>query len=394
MPGMSGLDLLQQIMAFDPSIDVVLMTAYYTSETAVEAIQLGASDYLEKPLKMSVLRHRVSELVASAEGRLRAFSESSSDSPPFQFEGLITRSPAMGRLLAMVQRVAPHFRSVLIQGPTGAGKDLVARALHQASGVQGKFVVLNCSAIVETLFESELFGHVRGAFTDADRDKSGFFELADRGTLFLDEIGDMPLSTQAKLLRAVENQEVLPVGALSARKVNVRIIAATHRDLRSACADRTFRDDLFYRLSMVELTVPALKERKEDIAVLARHFVQRFASEYSKLIDGVTPRALIVLHAYHWPGNVRELEHVVGRACMMTENRMIDVADLPAHLLSETSIEDGGLSQKGSLLSQQEREMVERALRDSHGNQSETARRLGIGRDALRYKLKKYELIA
>ena len=258
--------------------------------------------------------------------------------------------------------------------------------------MKGKFVVLNCSAVVETLFESELFGHVKGAFTGADRDKVGLFEAADGGTLFLDEVGDMPLSTQAKLLRAVQNQEVLPVGSLRSRKVNVRIIAATHRDLHAAKADGKFREDLYYRLAMVELHVPSLKERPEDIPLLARHFVRAFASEYGKHIEGLTPRALIVLERYGWPGNVRELEHVIGRACMLTETLMIDVRDLPSHFTESAALHRPDSPAALPVLSDQERLLVVRALADARGNQSEAAKRLGIGRDALRYKMKKHQL--
>jgi DNA-binding NtrC family response regulator len=283
---------------------------------------------------------------------------------------------------------------VLIQGATGVGKDLVARALHRRSGVRGKLVVLNCSAVVETLFESELFGHVRGAFTGADRDKVGLFEAADGGTLFLDEVGDMPLSTQAKLLRAVQSQEILPVGSLRSRKVSVRLVAATHRDLRAAKADGKFREDLYYRLTMVELNVPSLKERPEDIPLLTRHFARAFASEYRKQIQGVTPRALIVLEQYGWPGNVRELEHVIGRACMLTEAPLIDVQDLPLHLTERAvpSDSEGPVGSTG--LTEQERQLLIRALADARGNQSEAAKRLGIGRDALRYKMKKHHVLS
>jgi DNA-binding NtrC family response regulator len=392
MPGLSGLDVLQQVMSFDPSIDVLLMTAHYTTETAVEAIRRGAADYLQKPVKIATLRTRVAELIASAELRRKACSPENSGSDIYEFEGLIAKSPMMWEMLGMLQRIAPHYRSVLIQGPTGVGKDLVARALHRRSGVKGEFVVLNCSAVVETLFESELFGHVKGAFTGADRDKVGLFEAADGGTLFLDEVGDMPLSTQAKLLRAVQNQEVLPVGSLRSRKVNVRIIAATHRDLHAAKADGKFREDLYYRLAMVELHVTSLKERPEDIPLLARHFVRAFASEYGKQIEGLTPRALIVLERYGWPGNVRELEHVVGRACMLTETPMIDVRDLPPHLTESAALSKPDSPAASPVLSDQERLLVVRALADARGNQSEAAKRLGIGRDALRYKMKKHQL--
>ncbi len=390
MPEMSGLDVLQEIVDFDPLIDVLLMTAHYTTETAVAAIRSGAADYLQKPVKLALLRERVSALLASAERRRKATAaaEGSSDSA---FEGMIATSGEMWQLFEMIQRIAPHYRSVLVQGPTGTGKDLIASALHRRSRVNGRFVVLNCSAVVETLFESEIFGHVRGAFTGADRDKIGLLELANGGTLFLDEIGDMPLSTQAKLLRALQNQEVQPVGSLATRKVDVRVIAATHHDLRAAIAEGRFREDLYYRLSMVELRVPALKERVEDIPLLARHFVQTFSREFNKQIGGLTPRAGIVLQRHAWPGNVRELEHVIGRACMLTDHAILDVEDLPEELMKGAT-PSGEPGSEGALLADQERRLVEDALQKSAGNQSEAARRLGIGRDALRYKMKRFKL--
>ncbi len=391
MPGMSGLELLQHIVSFDSSIDVILMTAHYTTETAVAAIRQGAADYLQKPVKIAILRERVATLIDHAQRRSRTLPSGATDTHDLDFEGIVAQNSQMWDLFAMIQRVAPHYRSVLIQGPTGAGKDLIATALHRRSGVSGKFVVLNCSAVVETLFESELFGHVRGAFTGADRDKTGLFELANGGTLFLDEIGDMPLPTQAKMLRALQNQEILPVGSLTSRKVNVRIVAATHRDLRAAIATGRFREDLYYRLSMVELTVPPLKDRPEDIPLLAHHFIRKFSREFSKPIEGLTPRASIVLQRYDWPGNVRELEHVIGRACMLSEGKTLDVESLPEHLvhLNPTSETNG---ETPSALAEQERRLLEEALRSSKGNQSEAARRLGIGRDALRYKMKRHDL--
>jgi len=391
MPEMSGLEVLQQVVGFDSSIDVILMTAHYTPETAVAAIRQGAADYLQKPVKIGLLRERVASLIESANLRRRVHAAAASGLQGFEFEGIQAKSKPMWSLFAMIQRVAPHYRSVLVQGPTGAGKDLVASALHRRSHVLGKFVVLNCSAVVETLFESELFGHVRGAFTGADRDKTGLFELANGGTLFLDEIGDMPLATQAKLLRAIQNQEILPVGSLTSHKVNVRIVAATHRDLRAAIAAGDFREDLYYRLSMVELTVPPLRDRPEDIPLLVRHFVRKFSEEFAKRIDGLTPRALLVLQRYGWPGNVRELEHIVGRACMLTDGTELDVDSLPESLIhQEAKVETSGES--SSLLEDQERQLITDTLLAAGGNQSEAARRLGIGRDALRYKIKRYDL--
>ncbi len=400
MPEMSGLDVLSRIMEFAPATDVVLMTAHYTTETAVEAIRKGAADYLEKPIRLPLLRERVGRLIEDARRRQAAGNET-------EFEGLIGTSPAMAGLFARIRRVAPHYRSALIQGATGTGKDLVARALHARSGVKGQYVVLNCSAVVETLFESELFGHVKGAFTGADRDKPGMFEAASEGTLFLDEIGDMPISTQAKLLRALQNQEIQRVGSLQPRKVNVRVIAATHRNLRQAVADRQFREDLWYRLTMVEIPVPSLAERKEDLPLLIRHFIDRFAREYGKAIRGVTPRARLALERHAWPGNVRELENALGHACMMAEGDEIDVGDLPPSVLGEEPLAPGSSSASvppaaaGSAadpggqasLADHERQLVVSALERVKGNQSEAARSLGIGRDALRYKMKKYGLL-
>ncbi len=393
MPQMSGLEVLREVVQFDPLIDVLLMTAHYTTETAVEAIRGGAADYLQKPVKISLLRDRVADLMASSERR-RKISAAVEEEQDSIFEGMVAKSSQMWNLFAMVQRIAPHYRSVLVQGPTGTGKDLVASALHRLSRVTGKFVVLNCSAVVETLFESELFGHVKGAFTGADRDKIGLLELANCGTLFLDEIGDMPLFTQAKLLRALQSQEVLPVGSLASRKVNVRIVAATHRDLRAAIAEGKFREDLYYRLSMVELTIPPLRERPDDIPLLARHFVQKFSREFGKPIVGLTPRATIILQRHSWPGNVRELEHVIGRACMLSEDVTLDVSDLPQELAQKNAAPSEESASPVSHLADQERRLVEEALRESRGNQSEAARRLGIGRDALRYKMKRFNLSA
>jgi len=392
MPGMTGLEVLRQVMHLDPTIDVLLMTAHYTTETAVEAIRNGAADYLQKPVKIADLRERVRRLLEAAEKRRLAGNAGDNESD-VRFEGLVAKSEAMWNLFAMVEKIAPHFRSLLLQGPTGSGKDLVAQALHQRSGVKGRFVVLNCSAVVETLFESELFGHVRGAFTGADRDKVGLFQLADGGTLFLDEIGDMPLNTQAKLLRVIQNQEVMPVGSLTPKRVNVRIIAATHRNLRQAVQEGRFREDLYYRLSMVELTLPPLAAHKEDIALLAVIFLRKFAKDFRKPMEGISQRALRVLERYSWPGNVRELEHVIGRACMLADGPTIDVDDLPANIIDACSEVLVSASEPGtSALEKQERVVMERVLRESNWNQSEAARKLGIGRDALRYKMKKHGL--
>jgi DNA-binding NtrC family response regulator len=395
MPGLSGMEVLERIVAFDPSIDVVLMTAHYTTETAVEAIRKGASDYLNKPVPIATLRERIGKLVSEAERRRRSLAIDDEMLAASEFQGIIGRSPLMWDLVSRVRRIAPHYRALLITGETGTGKDLAAQSVHRLSpAASGRFVVLNCSAVVETLFESELFGHVRGSFTGATQDKTGLIEHAHGGTLFLDEIGDMPLGTQAKLLRVLQNQEVQRVGSLSARKVDVRVIAATNRDLRVAIAEKRFREDLYYRLSMVEIRMPRLTERKEDLPLLERHFIGRFASQYKKEIRGVTHRAQILLALHSWPGNVRELENVLGHACMMVTGDTIDVQDLPAYLHTTHPEAEPSAAPVATAdaLEEQERLLVLRAMETAGGNQSEAARILRIGRDALRYKLKKHNL--
>ncbi len=333
MPKLSGLEVLERIVEFDPAIDVILMTAHYTTETAVEAIQKGASDYLNKPISIPALRSRVEKLLADVRQRQRALELDSELVETSRFEGMIGRSPLMWDLFARIRRVAPHYRSALITGPTGTGKDLVAKALHNLSPASsGRFVTCNCSAVVETLFESELFGYVKGAFTGAAADKMGLMEFAHGGTLFLDEIGDMPLSTQAKLLRALQNQEVTRVGSVTPRKVDVRVIAATNRDVQDLIAHKQFREDLYYRLAMVELRTPALADRREDLPLLEKFLLDRFATQFNKDIHGLTRRAQIVLARHSWPGNIRELENVLGHACMMAIGDTIDVEDLPAAL--------------------------------------------------------------
>jgi DNA-binding NtrC family response regulator len=398
MPRMNGIEVLERIMEYDPSTDVILMTAHYSTESAVEAIKKGASDYLNKPISIAMLRERIGALVDGARKRRRASQLEDELLASAEFEGIIGNSPLMWDMFSRIRRVAPHYRAVLITGETGTGKDLAAQALHKLSPAsRGRYVVLNCSAVVETLFESELFGHVRGSFTGATQDKAGLFEHAHGGTLFLDEIGDMPLATQAKLLRVLQNQEVQRVGSLTARKVDVRVIAATNHDLRTAIAEKRFREDLYYRLSMVEIQVPSLADRKEDLPLLERHFIAKFAAQYGKEIRSLTHRAQILLTMHSWPGNVRELENVIGHASMMTLGDTIDVQDLPAYIQAAASqpelAEEGGAPEVDvGTLEQQERMLIVRALQSAGGNQSQAARQLRIGRDALRYKLKKHNL--
>jgi DNA-binding NtrC family response regulator len=400
MPGISGLEVLERVVDFDPAIDVVLMTAHYTSESAVEAIRKGASDYLNKPVSISGLRERVTRMIEEAQRRQRASALENELLANARFEDMVGRSAAMVEMFSRIRRVSPHFRNVLVTGETGTGKELAAKALHNLSPVKGgRFVVLNCSAVVETLFESELFGHVRGSFTGATQDKMGLFEYADRGTIFLDEIGDMPLGTQAKLLRTLQNQEVLRVGSLTPRRVEVHVIAATHRDLRAAIADKLFREDLYYRLSMVEVRVPSLSDRQEDLPLLIRFFIERFGTQFRKEIRGLTQRAHIVLARHTFPGNVRELENVLGHACMMAQATTVDVQDLPEYLRFPSRHPQAAQMQAtvpipdSDTFEEHEKHLIAEALSRANGNQSQAARGLRIGRDALRYKMRKHGLL-
>lgn len=389
MPQMSGLELLERILAVDPGAEVILMTAHQSLETAVEAIQKGARDYLSKPLALDSLRAIIAKLVAEAGERHRALQLDRQLLEAFQFEGLIGRSPQVLEVFAHIRRIAPHFRTVLVTGATGTGKELVARALHRRSPVAaGPFVVCNCSAIVETLFESELFGYVKGAFTGATQDKIGMVEFARGGTLFLDEIGELPLPLQAKLLRLLQHQEIQRVGSPAVRKVELRVVAATNRNLRAQVAEKRFREDLYYRLSMVEIPLPSLAERKEDLPLLERHFLERFAAQYQKPLRGLTRRAQAALARFAWPGNIRELENVLGHACMMAEGSAVDLRDLPPYLQNPLREEPAGGNEEWMSLDEVERRYALRVLEQVAGNKARAADILGISRGTL------YRLIA
>ena len=380
MPGVRGWEMLDGILAADPGAEVVLMTAHYSTESAVEAIQKGACDYLTKPINLERLRTRISTLLSEAESRRRTLEIDQELLDACQFEGIVGRSPVMLDVFAKIRRVAPHFRNVLVTGPTGTGKELVARALRKLSpSGTGPFAICNCSAIVETLLESELFGYVRGAFTGATRDKVGVFEFANQGLVFLDEIGELPLAAQGKLLRVLQNNEIQRIGSPAPRTVDVRVIAATNRNLRSLVSQGNFREDLYYRLSMVEISLPRLVDRREDMPLLQRHFVEKFASLYNKPVTGITRRAQNRMALYNWPGNIRELENVIGNACMMVEGPVIDISDLPEPVRSQW----GSLATQDENLApmhEMQRRHVLRVLEHVGGNKAQAAEILGISR--------------
>ena len=383
MPVLTGMDLLERMLNKDPGVEVMIMTGNYSADSAVEAIQKGARDYLSKPLSLEKLRSRISVLLAEAKEKHSAFELERQLLDTFQFEGMIGRSPLMLEVFAKIRRMAPHFQTILITGQTGTGKELVAKALHSLrSAGSTPFAVCNCAAIVETLFESELFGHVKGAFTGAGESKIGLFEYASHGTVFLDEIGEMPLAAQAKLLRVLQQHEVHRVGSPVPTKVDVRVVAATNRDLGTLMREGKFREDLFYRIGMIEIHLPRLADRKEDLALLERFMIDKYAAQYGKQINGITRRAQTCLASYSWPGNIRELENVISLAIMMTEGNLIDLDDLPKAMLSADS---EPISQDEPFLSFEElqRRHLKRVLDHVKGDKTRAAEILGISRSTL-----------
>jgi DNA-binding NtrC family response regulator len=408
MPDLGGLDILRAIREIDPRCQAVLMTGYASVETAVEAIKLGASDYLSKPLDFARLEQLLIGVRDDLERRRHLLSVEGDVARRLEFCGMIGRGPVMQELFGMIRRLAPHIRTALITGETGTGKELVARALHSMGPRrERRFVTVNCSAVVETLFESELFGHVRGAFTGATENKQGLFELADEGTLFLDEIGELPLSVQAKLLRVLEVGDVHRVGSLEPRRVNVHVVAATNRDLRAEVAAGRFRSDLYYRLNIVEVKLPALRDRREDIPYLTAAFVRETSERLQKPLAGLTPGAERVLSLASWDGNVRELRNVIERACIMADADFITERELAVSMpatpyvssrpvlgapLPVDSSPAAGVSSPDDLLVTVEREHIQRALVRARGNKKAAARMLGLSRRALYRRLERLDL--
>ena len=389
--GREGLDLLSEIVAMDSTVPVIVMTAWGSIDVAVEAMRRGARDFIQKPWEnerlLTILRTQV-ELYRTLQRAERLQAENqllrASGLPQ-----LIATAPAMQPVLDSIARIGPSDANILITGEHGTGKEVVAQPLHGLSGRASKtLVAVNTGALPETLFESELFGHVKGAFTDARTDRIGRFELADGGTIFLDEIGNVPVRQQSKLLRVLETGEIERVGSSKSRRVNVRVISATNADLRAACASGQFREDLLFRLNTVEIHIPPLRERREDIAALALHFLKRYAERYRRPVQGLEKGTLQALMQYSWPGNVRELEHTMERAVLMARGNELQPADLglvQQKQQNSPNLEELSIESVESIL-------IRKALQRYHGNVSQAAEALGLSRSALYRRLQRYGL--
>lgn len=401
MPNMGGLEVLAKCKELQPEAEVVLVTGHGTIESAVEAMQRGAFNYLLKPLDLKQLR-AVVENAARSQYLRRANAELHRRlDERFGFEGVVGNSPQMQDVISKLQRIAPTDATVLIQGETGTGKELVAKAIHQNSPRKKRpFVALNCAALSEHILESELFGHVKGAFTDASADRQGKFEYADGGTMFLDEVGDMPIPTQIKLLRVLESSEITRVGSNEPVKVNVRILSATNRDLEKAIAEGTFREDLYHRLKVVTIRLPRLADRREDIPLLVDYFIKEHAKRHQKSVRGISTAARRRLLAYDWPGNVRQLRNVIESMVVVDIDEVLDLDDLPDELApssGETASSSGaatdGLHQLvGKSMSEIEAMFIGETLKVTAGNREEAANMLGIGERTLYRKIKEYGL--
>ena len=379
MPNLSGMDVLRQIRQQDMRVEVVMITSEYSIETAVEAIREGAADYLCKPVGPEKLRGLIEKANALANQRRRAESLDRELLQVFSFEGIIGRTPRMLEVFDMIRRVAPHFRTALVLGETGTGKELVARALHTRSPRSSqRLAVFNCAAVVETLAESQLLGHRKGSFTGASDDKVGLFEWADGGIVFLDEVGELSAPLQSKLLRVLENQEIQKLGLPQHRKVDVLVIAASSRDLNQEVKSGRFRADLWYRLNMIQIALPPLRERREDVVLLCRHFIEKFSREYGKSVRGLSRRAQNALLSYSFPGNVRELENVIGRACMLAPGSFIDLNDLP-EVEGRSAATGAALP---SALDEAEKAALVRVLHQTP-SKAQAARVLGVSRATL-----------
>ena len=389
LPGMDGQEFLAQVRRQNTQVPVVMMTAYGSVETAVEAMKAGATDFLLKPFSLDHLMTVVNKAleVRGLRDENRKLKEELGRR--YEFDNIIGRSESMQEIFAAIERVGPTRATVLLTGESGVGKDLIARAIHFHSPRKDRpLVKINCTAIPENLMESELFGYEKGAFTGAQGTKPGKFEQADTGTVFLDEIGDVPAAIQVKLLRILQEREFERLGSNVTRHIDVRVIAATNQDLRAALEQHTFREDLYYRLNVVPLNIPPLRERKVDIPSLANHFVHKLAPETGCRVDAITEAGMEKLVAYHWPGNVRELENVIERSLVMATGTELDAGDIKLENAPRPRAQgESHFLPEGMSLDQYEQDIIKEALRRADGNKSQAARLLGLTRNALRYRL-------
>ncbi|MEW6072353.1 MAG: sigma-54 dependent transcriptional regulator [Planctomycetota bacterium] len=396
MHDVDGLEVLREANRLQPEAVVLLVTGHGSVETAVDAMRLGASDYLTKPVRIQELRARLARAVETGRLRRANLELHRQLDKRYGFEGIIGHSPAMQRVFDVLRQVSPTHATVLILGESGTGKELVARAIHTNSPRKGKpLVAVNCAALSQGLIESELFGHMKGAFTGAVGAKEGLIVYADGGTLFLDEVGDMPLETQAKLLRVLESREVQPVGGTTATKVDIRLVAATNQDLRAKVGEGRFREDLLFRLQVVSLPLPPLRERAGDVPLLIEHFLGEFAAEHGRAVRGITPEARALLVRYDWPGNVRELRNAIENMVLLARGDVIEEADVPEHVRAaagQARAPGGHLDLAGRSLEEVERALIEANLDLVEGNRQKAAKILGIGERTLYRKIKEYGL--
>ncbi|MEW6486796.1 MAG: sigma-54 dependent transcriptional regulator [Thermodesulfobacteriota bacterium] len=402
LPGISGIEVLERIKEVERDVPVIMVTATSQVDVAVKAMKLGAYDYISKPFDLTEIRTKVRNALEKTQLQREVHYFRSRQAESHGFDRIIGTCPKMREVVDMARRIAQSASTtVLLMGDSGTGKDLLAQAIHYESARRDRpFMPINCTALPEELLESELMGHEKGAFTDAKKTKKGLFELADGGTIFLDEIGDMKIGLQSKILRFLEDRTFKRVGGKEDIEVDVRIIAATNRDLEAAIEDRSFREDLYYRLSVIPITLPPLRERREDILPLARHFLEGFNRDFKTSFRGLTTDAEHLLLRYDWPGNIRELRNVLERAVILSSGETIDVESLPWKIKGERKREAKAgepgvvvLPDTGLDIDDVERELIVQALAKTDQNQTRAARLLGLTRDALRYRMKKYDLL-
>jgi len=393
MHEVDGMQILREAKQRDPATEVIVVTGHGSIETAVQAMREGAHDYITKPLNLGELRDRVAKALEHRRLVERTEQLSAQLEERFGFEGVVGQSDAIRRVVQTCRQIAPTDATVLIEGESGTGKELVAKAIHNNSPrKQRNFVALNCAALSVGILESELFGHEKGAFTGAVTSRKGRFEHADGGTLFLDEVGDMPTPIQIKLLRVIENREIVRVGSNDPRTVDVRLLSASNRDLATLVKQGAFRKDLYFRLKVVRIVIPPLRERREDIPLLTEHYVHRLAEEHGKPVTGITPDAQAVLGAYDWPGNVRELINTLETMIVLARGETLDVEDIPPEIRPSHQTAARADLAPGMSLQDAERVLIERTLKETEGNRQKTADILGIGERTLYRKIRQYGL--